>query len=586
MQAIEPETRPGGAEGGRPRAEAPVVLTLRGLTRRHGGSSAIDRVDLEVRVGELQLLVGAAGAGKSTLLRLLAGLEQSSAGEILLAGQPQRVRSPRAALRLGIGFAGEASCPLEELTIAENVILGAEPVRAGCLRRRLARREVAALAVKLGLCNRSRDGFDVRTRVGTLDPAGRRQVELLGLAWRGAAVLLLDEPLAGLLPDQVERVLSALAALRADGRALLVATRAPERLLQLADRVTLLEDGRIAGTTPIAAGERRVAALLASAPGAAAPPPRQTVTVEMGVCNQLSTGFDQGREQIVQVKGLWVVDGEQERVAGLDLVVHCGEIHAVVAADGQGAAELVAAVLGLRRPDGGRIYLGDDDVTRASIHARRVLGLAYLPPDGVAGAGGIASTLSLRHNALLGRGGRRLRRRAAALVAEAVPGLAQVPAWVVSRRARQRLLLARELGDRPSALLAVCPTLGLRRDEAEALWQLLRAERDRGLAVLLWSADPEEVLALADRVTVMDGGRVAAELSGANLTIPALNAAMQAGPIQPAAAPAPAAGSATGEWQEQGSQAQPARARRHQVRPRRPWPFGRGRGGASRRAAR
>ena len=563
-----------------------MVLTLRGLTRRHGGSSAIDRVDLEVRVGELQLLVGAAGAGKSTLLRLLAGLEQSSAGEILLAGQPQRVRSPRAALRLGIGFAGEASCPLEELTIAENVILGAEPVRAGCLRRRLARREVAALAVKLGLCNRSRDGFDVRTRVGTLDPAGRRQVELLGLAWRGAAVLLLDEPLAGLLPDQVERVLSALAALRADGRALLVATRAPERLLQLADRVTLLEDGRIAGTTPIAAGERRVAALLASAPGAAAPPPRQTVTVEMGVCNQLSTGFDQGREQIVQVKGLWVVDGEQERVAGLDLVVHCGEIHAVVAADGQGAAELVAAVLGLRRPDGGRIYLGDDDVTRASIHARRVLGLAYLPPDGVAGAGGIASTLSLRHNALLGRGERRLRRRAAALVAEAVPGLAQVPAWVVSRRARQRLLLARELGDRPSALLAVCPTLGLRRDEAEALWQLLRAERDRGLAVLLWSADPEEVLALADRVTVMDGGRVAAELSGANLTIPALNAAMQAGPIQPAAAPAPAAGSATGEWQEQGSQAQPARARRHQVRPRRPWPFGRGRGGASRRAAR
>jgi len=594
LQAIEPETRPGGAEGGRPRAEAPSVLVLRGLTRRHGGSDAVGGVDLELHAGELQLVVGAAGAGKTALLRLLAGFERPSGGEILIDGRPERLRSPRVAQRLGIGFSSDVPLPLEELSIAEHVILGAEPARAGCLRRRLARREVAALAVKLGLCNRSRDGFDVRARVGTLDPARKRQVELLGLAWRGAAVLLLDEPIAGLLPDQADRVLAALAALRADGRALLVATRAPERLLQLADRVTLLEDGRIAGTTPIGADERRVAALLASGqdhrpilatetvpaalsdsasgPGAAAPPPRQTVASELGGCKRLSTGSDLGREQMLQVKGLWVISDEnkcdREQVAGLDLVVHRGEIHAVAAADGQGAGELIEAVLGLRRPDGGRIYLGDDDVTRVSVRTRRRHGLGYLPADEL--PGGLVGSLGLRHNALLGRGGRGVRRRAAALAAAVAPApwLTHLPAWVVSRGDRQRLLLARELADRPSALLAVCPTRGLRRDEAEPLWQVLRAERDQGLAVLLWSADPEELIALADRVTVLMGGHAVAELAGPALTTTALSAAMHARP-----APAPPADAAVegAAAPRQGSAAEPARARRHHLKPRRHW---------------
>jgi len=291
---------------------------------------------------------------------------------------------------------------------------------------------------------------------------------------------------------------------------------------------------------------------------------------------------------MLQVKGLWVIDdehgGARARVAGLDLVVHRGEIHAVAAADGEGAGELIEAVLGLRRPDGGRIYLGDDDVTRASVRARRGHGLGYLPPDEV--PGGLVGDLSLRHNALLGRGGRGTRRRAAMLAAAVAPGLTHLPAWVVSRGDRQRLLLARELADRPSALLAVCPTRGLRRDEAEPLWQVLRAERDHGLAVLLWSADPEELIALADRVTVVMGGHVVAELAGPTLTTVALSTAMQGRPVPPADA---VEGEAV---RRQGSAAEPARARRHQLRPGRQWarpwrwPLGRrlgrrpGRGGA------
>ena len=464
---------------------APLV-ELRGICRRHAGALVLDRVDLELAPGELHVLVGSRGAGKSILLRLLAGLERPDSGQTLVRGDPQRIDSPRAALRLGIGALLERPAVAETLTVAESVVLGAEPGRLLLGRRRAAQR-VEALGGELGL------SLDPHARVGALTPAERRQVELLALAHRHASVLLLDDWFGGLTEDRAEELLTALAKLRATGSAVLVATRPGGPLIGLADRVTGLEDGRLANDAPPTRPGRRL-----SSP---------------------SRG-----EPLLQVKGLWAAGEDGERVTGADLDVRRGEIYGLAGAAGEGQAALMGAVVGLCRVEAGRVYLGDEDVTGASVRARRQLGLAYLPSPGE--ASGLIGALTLWENAALGqqwrsgysRGGlldRRALRTAAveqaAAVAVRVPG----PGLYASRVApggRQRLVLARELAGRPGLLVAARPTNGLDRASTALLWHRLRREARAGLAVLLWSTDAEELLALADRVGVMAGGRVVAEL--------------------------------------------------------------------------
>jgi simple sugar transport system ATP-binding protein len=471
---------------------ATPLLELRGISRRYGRTLALDRVDLELSPGELHVMVGGRGAGKSTLLRLLAGLELPDGGQILVGGKPRRIGSSRAALRLGIGALLERPAVAEALTVAESVVLGAEPGRL-LLGRRHAAQQVAALAGELGLT------LDPHARVSALTLAERRQVELLALAHRGASVLLLDDWLAGLTEDRAEELLQALAELRATGRTVLIATRPAGPVLELADRITELEDGRLAGGPP-------------------APGPRRP-----------SSGPVRG-EPLLQVKGLWAADRAGERVVAADLGVRGGEIYGVAGAAGEGQAALIEAVVGLCRPEGGRIYLGDEDVTGAAVAARRRLGLAYLPAPFQ--AGGLIGSLTLWENAALGQQDRPwcnrhglLDRRAlqtaaveqAASVAVRVDG----PGLRVCRLGpgdQQRLVLARELASRPTLLIAARPTHELDRASTALLWRRLRQEARAGLAVLLWSTDAEELLALADRVGVMAGGRIAAELAGPRLS--------------------------------------------------------------------
>jgi ABC-type uncharacterized transport system ATPase subunit len=499
-----------------PTGGAPAAVELRGISRRYGRALALDRVDLELARGELHLLAGGRGAGKSALLRLLAGVERPDGGQILVDGEPRRIDSPRAALRLGIGALLERPALAGALTVAESVVLGAEPGRL-LLRRRRAAARVAELGERLGLA------LDPAARVGALDLAERRQVELLALEHRGARVLLLDDWLAGLNGDRAAELLAVLARLRADGRTMLLAARPDGAAAELADRVTRLEDGRLAG--PPAAGTG------GTAPPRPARPPR---------------GQPRG-EPLLQIKGLWVADRGREPVAGADLSVRQGEIYGLAGAAGAGQAALLAALVGRCRTEAGRIYLGDDDVTGASVGARRQLGLAYLPAPYQ--AGGLLGALTLWENAALGQQRRpwccrrglldRRALRAAAVEQAAGAGVGapdpRVPGWRLTRGERQRLVLARELAVRPALLVAARPTHGLDRASAALLWQRLRQAAGAGLAVLLWSTDPEELLAVADRVGVMAGGRIAAELAD-----PGLDAAELARAVADPAAEDPA----------------------------------------------
>jgi ABC-type uncharacterized transport system ATPase subunit len=495
----------GGDGPGRAGLRLPTVLEMRAVGCLRGRTRALDRADLQVAEGHLHLLIGERGAGKTTVLELLAGLAQPDRGQVLVRNWPTLVDSPGAALELGIGFAGEQPPLVGSFSVAESVVLGAEPGRAGHFARRRAHRQVAELARRLGVA------LEPRARLRNLGLGERRLVEVLALGWRGEEVLLLDEPTTAVEPGEATQLLSALDNLRSLGRTLLVASRSPGALLEIADRITVLRDGTTVATLPGSGGGREhAAALLAEArrPATTARP----ATASAG-------------EAVLQVKGLWVTEGSKEPVAGVDLDVHQGEIHGVVDTAGRGPLELAEAVAGLRSPDGGRVYLGNEDIARLSVRARRALGLAYLPPAD--GPDGLVGSMRLWENAALGphrRGRRRppwlLSRRAlGALAAEraASVGVAAHPrlhAHLLSRAERQLLALARELGASPSVLVVACPTRGLGRGAAEQVWARLRAARDGGVAVLLATADPEELLALADRVTVMAGGKVAGELDG------------------------------------------------------------------------
>jgi len=521
----------GGAGPEQPGPRLPTVLELRAVGCRRSPDRALERVDLQVAQGDLHLVTGERGSGKSTVLELLAGLAWPDRGELVVRGWPTRIDAPGVALDLGIGYVAEEPALVERFTAAESVVLGAEPGRGGHLARRRAAKQVAALAAWLGV------PIEPRARVRQLGLGVRRLVEVLALAWRGAEVLLLDEPTAGLGPGETDRVLTALDNLRSIGRTLLVASRSPGELLDLADCVTVLREGRSAATvTAGKAGRQRAAELLAEA--------RHPVTVTW------PAGTTVG-EVVLQVKGLWVTEGSEEPVAGVDLDVRQAEIHGLVDTAGRGPLALAETLGGLRLPDGGRVYLGNEDVTRASVHVRRRFGLGYLPPADE--PGGLVGSLSLQENTALGPHRRGLlrppglpsRRALAALAAEraASVGVAARPrtlACQLSRGERQLLTLARELGGPPAALVAACPTRGLGNGAAERVWRRLRAARDAGVAVLLVTADPEEVLALADRVTVMAGGRVAAELDGRWLSESELIRALDAPPAEAT----PSAGSA------------------------------------------
>jgi ABC-type uncharacterized transport system ATPase subunit len=485
----------------------PTVLELRGIGCRRGRARVLDRVDLQAAEGELHLVTGERGAGKTTLLELLAGRVRPDRGQLLVRNWPTSIDSPGAALELGISFAGEEPALVESFTVAESVVVGAEPGRGGHFAHRLARRQVAELAGRLGV------SLDPRAPVRRLGLGGRRLVELLALAWRGVDVLLLDEPTTGVEAGEAAQLLGALESLRSLGRTLLVASREPGDLLRIASRITLLGDGSSVASLPGGdSGRERAAALLDEArrPATVAYP----ATIPSGAA-------------MLQVKGLWVTEGSDELVAGIDLDVHQGEVHGVVGSAGRAPLELAETLAGLRSPEGGRVYLGNEDVARVSVRARRALGLVYLPPAD--GPDGLAGPMRLWENAAFGphrRGHGRLRppwllsRRAlGTLAAEqaASVGVAAQPrlhARLLSRGERQLMALARALGGEPVALLAACPTRGLDRRTAQQVWERLRAARDAGMAVLLATADPEELLALADRVTVMAGGKVVAELDG------------------------------------------------------------------------
>jgi simple sugar transport system ATP-binding protein len=496
----------------------PAAVALRGIVKRFPGVLANDHVDLSVAPGEVHAVMGENGAGKSTLMSILYGLSQPDEGDVLLDGRPVSFTSAAQAIDAGIGMVQQGFALFDTLTVADNVVFGAEPTRFGLLDRRAARAAVAALIERHGLRLRPGD------RVGDLPVGVRQQVEILKLLHREARVLILDEPTAVLTPAETDRLFDVLRGLAADGRTVLFVSHKLHEVLALSDNVTVLRDGRV--TMRAATRDTDRAALAAAMTGR---------DVELDKVYPAGTPGD----VVLSVRDLTVLGHGKPVLDGVSLAVRAGEVVGIAGVAGNGQTELVAAIAGLRHLDAGTVTVLGRDVTRLTVRERRAAGLAHIPEDraevGSAQAARLSDNLAAGFQRRLAR--RRflrpadLRAHGRAIVERFGVRAANedVPMRTLSGGNQQKAILGRELTHDAPVLLVEQPTRGVDIGAVVTIHQQLVDHRDAGHAVLLVSAELSEIRALADRVLVMYEGRVVAELTRDEATYSALGLAMAGG---------------------------------------------------------
>jgi general nucleoside transport system ATP-binding protein len=477
-----------------------VELELKGITKRFGSLVANDRIDLAVAPGQVHALLGENGAGKTTLMNVLYGLLQPDEGEILLDGKAVRFHSPRDAIAAGIGMVHQHFMLVPVFTVAENVTLGIEEAnRAGLLDRRRTRRQVAELSRRYGL------EVDPDALVEDLPVGIQQRVEIVKALVRQATVLILDEPTAVLTPAETDDLFRIIKQLKDGGTSVVFISHKLHEVQAIADTITVLRRGKVVGERPPSATEDELASLM----------------VGRNVQLRVSKEPAKPGEVVLDVAGLTVADQTGRIwVNGLSFQVRAGEILGVAGVQGNGQTELCEALMGLRPTASGRVSLAGQDLTHATPAQRLRAGLAYVPEDrqedGLIGDFSVADNMVLDQydrppfasgiNLNLGA----IARNAAELVREfdVRTTSAEVPVGTLSGGNQQKVILARELGRQHKVLVASQPTRGLDVGSIEFVHRRIVDQRDHGVAVLIVSAELDEIYALADRIAVMYEGKI------------------------------------------------------------------------------
>jgi general nucleoside transport system ATP-binding protein len=480
-----------------------ALLELRGVTKRFGAVVANDGVDFDLRAGEVHALLGENGAGKSTLMSILYGLLQPDEGEVRVDGRPVPIGSPQAAIELGIGMVHQHFMLVPVMTVAENIVLANEPRRGGLLDARAAAARVRELSDRYGLA------VDPDAVVEDASVGMQQRVEILRALYRGARILVLDEPTAVLTAQEAGELFRVLDALRADGTGIVFISHKLHEVLEVSDRVTALRRGRKVGT--VLTRETDEAGLA-------------RLMVGRDVVFRVEKPPAPVGEPVLAVRDLHVVDDRGlPAVRGASLEVRAGEVVALAGVDGNGQRELVEAIAGLREVVEGEVRVGGADVTGLGARRTADAGLAHIAEDrqrrGLVLPFTLAENLALRayRRPELSRGPLidvgAMRRRATGLLEEfdVRGGGPDAPAASLSGGNQQKVVIAREVAGDPKALLAVQPTRGLDVGAIEFVHKRLIEERDRGRGILLVSFEDEEVRALADRILVIYEGRIAGE---------------------------------------------------------------------------
>ena len=481
-----------------------LALELRGITKRFGALVANDAIDFELRRGEIHALLGENGAGKSTLMNILYGLHQPDEGEIRLDGERVEVDSARRAIGLGIGMVHQHFMLVPVMTVAENLVLGTEPRSGPLLDYKTAKARTRELSERFGLA------VDPDARVEDLGVGAQQRVEILRALFRGAKVLVLDEPTAVLTAQESQDLFRVLRALKEEGTSVVFISHKLNEVLDVSDRVTVLRRGKKVDTVPTeGASERSLATLM----------------VGRDVLLRVEKPEHSPGEALLEVKDLHVKDDRDlPAVNGLSLTVRAGEIVGLAGVDANGQSQLVDAIVGLRRPESGSIVVDGRDITGASaLHAIEA-GVGHIAEDrherGLVLQFDLAENLSLleyrkpemRNMGLLSPG--RMDQRAAKLINDydVRGGDVHTPASSLSGGNQQKCVIARELAADPKVLIAAQPTRGLDVGAIEFVHRRLVEERDKGRAILLISLELEEIRSLSDRALVIYEGEIVAEL--------------------------------------------------------------------------
>jgi general nucleoside transport system ATP-binding protein len=497
-----------------------VRLGARGVSRRFGAIVANDNVDLSVAPQTVHAVVGGNGAGKSTLMRILQGLDAPDAGTVIIDDRPVRLSGPADAFARGVGMVHQEFMLAPPLSLIENLILGAEPVGAGGLvewskAEAEANRAAALAGVRI----------DWRLKAANAPIHVRQILEILRLLYRGADVLILDEPTAVLAPKQIEDLLELMRRLKTEGRTIIFISHKLEEVMSIADAITVMRSGRVvATTTPAKTSFSKLAhAMVGEAVEAPHVEPRPRPA----------------GEPLFAARGLVGLDAVGfERLGPVDLEIFPGEIVGVAGVGGNGQDELVACAAGLAAPAAGELRLSGRDLTSASAASFRIAGVGYVSANRA--EEGLCLTASIRDNFVAGRErDRRFFRfsimRRSAIDAEATRALSRLSvrfraladqAASLSGGNQQRLVLARELERNPRLLVAAQPTRGVDIAGTAFIHRLLRDFRDRGGAVLLISESLDEILALSDRIVCLYNGKINGEMARGEASVGALGQLM------------------------------------------------------------
>ena len=480
---------------------------MRGITKRFPGVVANDRIDLEVKAGEIHALLGENGAGKTTLMNILFGLSRPDEGEILLDGQPAQIADPADAISRGIGMVHQHFMLIPVLTVAENILLGAETMANPIfLDRSEARRRIVELGKRFGF------EIDPDARVETLSVGWQQRVEILKALYRQARILVLDEPTAVLTPQETVEVFAVFRRLAAEGHSIIFISHKLYEVLEIADRITVIRNGRVVGTRqPSQTNEDDLAELM----------------VGREVLLTVDRGTSHPSEPMLTVENLRVrSDRGQEVVRGVNFTVRAGEILGIAGVAGNGQDELVEAITGLRRSTGGTVHLAGQSITSWPVRHRREHGLGYVPGDrqkyGLVLGFPVSDNLVLTqyYNRPFARG---IQRDDAAIEEWARGTIEEfdirtpsgaVPAGTLSGGNQQKVIVAREFSRDLKTLVLDQPTRGLDVGSIEFIHKQAISKRDAGTGILLVSAELDEVLELSDRIAVMYRGEIVAVVDG------------------------------------------------------------------------
>jgi ABC-type uncharacterized transport system ATPase subunit len=484
-------------------ADAPL-LELEGIRKEFPGVVANDDVDFELRAGEVHALLGENGAGKSTLMNILYGLYHPDEGEIRLRGEPARISSPREAIDLGIGMVHQHFMLIPVMTVTENIVLGVEPNRGPLLNIDEARDRVRDISKRFGLA------VNPDAKIESISVGQQQRVEILKALYRGADILILDEPTAVLTPQEADELFAILKSLQAEGKSIIFISHKLHEVLEIADRITVLRRGKTIETVPReGATEESLAKLMVGR--------EVLLRVE-------KTAAAQPGETVLELDDLHVRDQRGlEAVRGVSLQVRAGEIVGIAGVDGNGQSELIDAIAGLRKAESGRVLVDGKDVTDEGCKECLDAGLGHIPED--RHRRGLILDFSLAENLALhdydrppgSRYGwlfpKRLVERAKGLLTEfdVRGGTPSTPAASLSGGNQQKVVLAREITRDPRVLVAAQPTRGLDVGAIEFVHRRLVDERDEGRAILLVSFELDEILSLSDRILVLYEGKIVGE---------------------------------------------------------------------------